>query len=39
VPRDDLIVAMTERGYRCRETEVREVADGKQLVGLLFEGT
>ena len=39
VPRDDLIVAMTERGYRCRETEVREVADGKRLAGLLFERT
>jgi hypothetical protein len=39
VPRDDLIVAMTERGYICRETEVREVADGKPLVGLLFRGT
>jgi methyltransferase family protein len=39
VPRDDLIVAMTERGYPCRETEVREVADGKRLVGLLFGGT
>jgi SAM-dependent methyltransferase len=36
VPRDDLIVAMTERGYPYRETEVREVADGKRLVGLLF---
>ena len=36
VPRDDLIAAMTERGYVCRETEVREVADGKRLVGLLF---
>jgi SAM-dependent methyltransferase len=39
VPRDDLIVAMTERGYVCRETEVREVADGKRLVGLLFGAT
>jgi len=36
VPRNDLIAAMTERGYVCRETEVREVADGKRLVGLLF---
>jgi hypothetical protein len=36
VPRDDLIVAMTERGYVCRETEARDVADGKRLVGLLF---
>jgi hypothetical protein len=39
VPRDDLIAAMTGRGYRCWETEVREVADGKRLVGLLFGGT
>src|SRR6185369_14966622 len=39
VPRNDLITAMTERGYRCRETEVREVADGKRLAGLLFEET
>jgi hypothetical protein len=39
VPRDDLLAAMTERGYRCRETEVREVADGKRLAGLLFGGT
>src|SRR5262249_13523808 len=39
VPRDDLIVAMTERGYPCRETEVREVADGKRPVGLLFGRT
>lgn len=36
VPRDDLIVAMTEKGYSCRQTEVCEVADGKRLVGLLF---
>ena len=39
VPRDALIGAMTGRGYRCWETEVREVADGKRLVGLLFGGT
>jgi hypothetical protein len=39
VPRDDLIAAMTGRGYRCRESAVRKVADGKQLVGLLFEET
>jgi hypothetical protein len=39
VPRDDLIVAMSERGYTCKETEVREVADGKRLVGLLFVAT
>jgi hypothetical protein len=39
VRRDDLIAAMTARGYRWRETEVREVADSKRLVGLLFDGT
>jgi len=39
VSRDDLIAAMTGRGYSCRETEVREVADGKRLVGLLFGRT
>ena len=39
VPRDDLIAAMTGRGYRCRASAVRKVADGKQLVGLLFEET
>jgi len=39
VPREDLIVAMTEKGYACRETGVREVADGKRLVGLLFGET
>jgi hypothetical protein len=39
VPRHDLIAAMIERGYACRETELRAVADGKRLVGLLFEGT
>jgi hypothetical protein len=39
VPRNDLIVAMAERGYPCRETEVHEVADGKRLVGLLFGAT
>jgi hypothetical protein len=36
VPRNDLIVAMAARGYSCRETEIREVADGKRLVGVLF---
>jgi SAM-dependent methyltransferase len=36
VPRDDLIAAMTERGYPCREIVFREVADGKRLAGLLF---
>ena len=37
VPREDLIAAMTARGYACRETEVREVLDEKRLVGLLFD--
>lgn len=36
VPRDGLIIAMTEKGYACRQIEVREVADGKRLAGLLF---
>ncbi len=35
-PREDLIKAMTARGFAWQETEVREVADGKRLVGLLF---
>ena len=39
VPRDDLIAAMTASGYRCVASAVREVADGKRLVGLLFEKT
>jgi SAM-dependent methyltransferase len=39
VSRDGLIAAMTERSYACRETEVREVADGKRLVSLLFGRT
>jgi hypothetical protein len=38
VPRDQLIAAMAARGYPCRESAVREVADGKRLVGLLFAG-
>lgn len=37
VPRGELVAAMAELGYRCRATEVREVADGKRLVGLLFD--
>jgi Methyltransferase domain len=37
VPREELMVAMTAHGYSCRESAVREVADGKRLVGLLFE--
>jgi len=36
VPRDALIIAMSGRGYQCRESLVREVADAKRLVGLLF---
>jgi SAM-dependent methyltransferase len=38
VPRDQLIAAMAAQGYPCRESAVREVADGKRLVGLLFAG-
>src|SRR5262249_53237232 len=29
VPRQELVLAMTAQGYRCRESAVREVADGK----------
>ena len=36
VSRDHLIAAMAERGYACRQTMFREVADAKRLVGLLF---
>jgi hypothetical protein len=36
VPRDQLIALMAEQGYPCRQTTVREVADRKRLVGLLF---
>ena len=36
VPREELVPAMAEQGYRCIETAEREVADGKRLVGLLF---
>ncbi|HME09163.1 MAG TPA: class I SAM-dependent methyltransferase [Bryobacteraceae bacterium] len=39
VPRDELIAAMTARGYVCRDADLREVADGKRLAGLLFGGT
>lgn len=38
VPREELVSAMTAHGYLCRHTSVREVADGKRLVGLLFKG-
>ena len=36
VPRQDLIAAFASRGYVCKDTWTREVADGKRLVGLLF---
>jgi SAM-dependent methyltransferase len=36
VPKEQLIQAMEAEGYSRRETLVREVADGKRLVGLLF---
>lgn len=38
VPREDLIQAMSAHGYVCRDRAIREVADGKRLVGLLFRG-
>lgn len=38
VPREELVSAMAARGYVCRESAVREVDDGKRLVGLLFRG-
>ena len=37
VPRAELIEAMEARGFRLRAVEARDVADGKRLVGLLFE--
>ena len=37
VPREELIPAMAAQGYTLRKSGVREVADGKRLVGLLFE--
>jgi hypothetical protein len=36
VPRDELLSAFEGRGYRCSCTHAHEVADGKQLVSLLF---
>jgi len=36
VPRDQLIALMAARGYPCRKSAAREVADGKRLIGLLF---
>jgi SAM-dependent methyltransferase len=36
VPRGQLIGAMAEKGYALRDTAVRQVPDGKRLVGLLF---
>jgi SAM-dependent methyltransferase len=39
VPRGELIQAKAARGYRCLKTDVRKVADGKRLVGLLFAGS
>ena len=36
LPRSQLVDAMLENGYALRHTAVREVADGKRLVGLLF---
>jgi hypothetical protein len=36
VPYDELLAAFAERGYVCKSSCAREVADGKQLVALLF---
>jgi hypothetical protein len=36
VPREDLLAAFAVRGYRCQDTWVREVADGKRLLAMLF---
>jgi len=36
VPREDLIAAMAKHGYDCIGGAVRDVADGKRLVALLF---
>lgn len=36
IPRDELLAAFATRGYVCKDTCVREVADGKKLVGLLL---
>jgi hypothetical protein len=37
VARDELVKAMAKRGFDLRARDVREVADGKRLAGLLFE--
>lgn len=37
VPKNELVLAMKARGYVFRESSVREVADGKRLVGVLFD--
>ena len=36
VPREDLVAAMAKRAYDCIGGAVRDVADGKRLVALLF---
>ena len=36
VPLQELIAAFAARGFVCRETWPRDVADGKKLVGVLF---
>ncbi len=36
VPRQDLLIEFASRGYVCKDTWAREVADGKTLVALLF---
>jgi hypothetical protein len=37
VGREELVAAMSARGYKMHASESRDVADGKRLVGLLFE--
>jgi len=37
VPRDELLEAMETASYALRDTAVREVADGKKLVSLLYD--
>jgi len=38
VPQDELIAAMDEGGFRCTFRDAVEVADRKQIIGLLFQG-
>jgi hypothetical protein len=36
VPQDELLAAFAARGYVCKSSYAREVADGKRLIALLF---